>query len=125
MSSVQVQELYRAGMQIGAHTVSHPILARLSRDEARSEIADGKKRLEDLLGERISLFAYPNGRPDVDYAQDHVALVHELGFEAAFSTRPGAAAMDADLMQLPRFTPWDRGRLRFGARLAANLFPAR
>jgi peptidoglycan/xylan/chitin deacetylase (PgdA/CDA1 family) len=121
MSSAQVQELHRAGMQIGAHTMSHPILARLTPDAARQEIAGSSRRLEALLGQRVGVFAYPNGKPGDDYGKEHAALVRELGFDAAVSTAPGAATMGADIMQLPRFTPWDRSRLRFGARLAANL----
>ena len=121
MSTQQVQELHRAGMQIGAHSVSHPILAKLTLDDARHEISDGRKFLEDLLGERVGLFAYPNGKPGEDYTEDHAQLVRQLGFDAAVSTHAGAATVSSDLMQLPRFTPWDRGRFRFGARLAANL----
>ena len=70
----------------------------------------------------MSLFAYPNGRPGVDYAPDvHPGMVRELGFDAAVSTHWGAARAGADCYQLPRFTPWDRGRVRFGLRLARNL----
>ena len=121
MSSTQVQELHRAGMQIGAHTVSHPILAKLAPADARNEMAGSRQRLEDLLGQRVGLFAYPNGKAGDDYGNEHADLVRELGFDAAFSTDPGAAVMGSDLMQLPRFTPWDQRRVRFGVRLAANL----
>lgn len=122
MTSAQVKALHRAGMQIGAHTVSHPILARLSRDEARREIAGSKESLEHLLGERVGLFAYPNGKPGADYNDDSVAIVRELGFDSAVSTAWGAARQTVDRFQIPRFTPWDRTRLRFGARLLRNLW---
>ena len=121
MLSAQVRDLHRAGMQIGAHTVSHPILTRLTPDDARHEIADSRNRLEEILGQRVGLFAYPNGKPGDDYGEEHVALVRDLGFDAAVSTEHGAAVRGSDPMQLPRFTPWDRSRLRFGVRLAANL----
>ena len=125
MSSHEVRELRRAGMQIGAHTMSHPILTKLTRDEARAEIHGSRQRLEELLGEPVNLFAYPNGRHGDDYGQEHASLVREMGFEAAVVTDPGAAGADSDLMQLPRFTPWDRSRLRFGGRLLVNLVHAR
>jgi len=121
MSSGQVRGLHRAGMQIGGHTVSHPILARLDRHAARDEIESGKQALEALIAEPVTLFAYPNGKPVEDYTGEAVALVRELGFDAAVSTAWGAAGAGADPFQLPRFTPWDRTKLRFAARLAANL----
>ncbi len=125
MSSLEVRQLHRAGMQIGAHTMSHPILTNLTRDEVRAEIQGSRQWLEALLGQSVNLFAYPNGRRGDDYAQEHASLVREMGFEAAVATDPGAADADSDLMQLPRFTPWDRGRLRFGGRLLVNLLRAR
>ena len=121
MTSEQVRGLHRAGMQIGGHTVSHPILARLDRRAARDEIEVGKKTLEALIAEPVRLFAYPNGKPVEDYTGEAVSLAKELGFDAAVSTAWGAAGATADPFQLPRFTPWDRTKLRFGARLAANL----
>jgi peptidoglycan/xylan/chitin deacetylase (PgdA/CDA1 family) len=123
MSSEQVLEMCRSGMQIGAHTVRHPILASISISEAREEIAESKRFLEELLGRHVSLFAYPNGKPETDFRAEHVRLVKELGFEAAFSTVHGCATGRGDLFQLPRFTPWDRTKNRFGARLLRNLLP--
>lgn len=124
MSTGQVRALRAAGMQIGAHTVTHPILARLDDDSAYREIADGKDQLEALLGERVRLFAYPNGKPGEDYQQQSVELVRRAGFDAAFSTAWGAARAGSDVFQLPRFTPWDRSRARFGLRMARNLVRA-
>lgn len=121
MRSEQVLALRNAGMQIGAHTCSHPILEKIPDDEALSEISNGKVVLESLLGEPVTLFAYPNGKPDVDYTAKHVAMVRQAGFVAAFSTAPGVAMQTGDIHQLPRFTPWDRTRSRFGMRLLANL----
>jgi peptidoglycan/xylan/chitin deacetylase (PgdA/CDA1 family) len=121
MSSDQVRQLHRAGMEIGGHTVRHPILATLAPEEARAEIANGKEALEQLIGDKVRLFAYPNGKPGSDYRAEHVQIVRELGFEAAVSTAWGAQRGAADLYQLPRFTPWDRDRLRFTLRLAKNL----
>ena len=121
MSSKQVAALHAAGMQIGAHTVTHPILAEIELDSARGEIARGRARLEQIVGAPVRLFAYPNGRPLRDYRREHAALVRELGFDAAVSGSWGTARADADLFQIPRFTPWDRARWRFGLRLAKNL----
>jgi peptidoglycan/xylan/chitin deacetylase (PgdA/CDA1 family) len=121
MSSSQVRALRAGGMDVGAHTSSHPILARLSRAEARDEIVAGKRTLENILGQTVPLFAYPNGKPGEDYSDETVELAREAGFAAAVSTARGAARQGADVFQLPRFTPWDRSGWRFGARLVANL----
>jgi peptidoglycan/xylan/chitin deacetylase (PgdA/CDA1 family) len=107
-------------MQIGAHTVSHPILTRTDRAEARREIAGSKAALENLLEDRINLFAYPNGKPGRDYLPEHAALVRELGFDAAVSTAWGVADNHSDAFQIPRFTPWDKSRTRFALRALRN-----
>lgn len=113
MSSDQLRALRAAGMEIGGHTVHHPILARLAPEAARREIADGKAMLERILGEPVRLFAYPNGVPGRDYRPEHVSMVREAGFEAAVSTAWGVAGTGDDLYQLPRFTPWTDEPERF------------
>ena len=122
LSTAQLRQLQAAGMELGAHTVSHPILSTLPEQEARLDIANGKHQLESLIQAPVTLFAYPNGKAGRDYGASHVAMVHSLGFKAAVATdwgvaRPGAGL---DLLQLPRFTPWDRGRLAFLWRLRQN-----
>jgi peptidoglycan/xylan/chitin deacetylase (PgdA/CDA1 family) len=121
MTSDAVRRLHRTGMQVGAHTITHPILARLTPEEAMSEMQGSRLRLEGIVDAPITAFAYPNGRPGEDYLPEHAGLARDLGFESAVSTQRGAASMGVDPMQLPRFTPWDRTRLRFGLRLLANL----
>ena len=122
LSTAQLRQLQSAGMGLGAHTASHPILSTLPDHAARRDIANGKHQLEDLIQAPVTLFAYPNGKAGRDYGTPHVAMVHSLGFKAAVATdwgvaRPGAGL---DLLQLPRFTPWDRGRLAFLWRLRQN-----
>lgn len=121
MTSAQLRSLADAGMAIGAHTVSHPILRALDDAAALREITDSKSWLESLIGRPVALFAYPNGVPGEDYDARHVQMVRRAGFKAACATRWGAAARDSDLFQLPRFRPWDVSRTRYGARLVHNL----
>ena len=122
LSTFQLQRLHGAGMGIGAHTVSHPILAAMSNRAARIDIANGKRELELLLQAAVTLFAYPNGKAGRDYGPAHVEIVKNLGFTAAVATDWGVARSGPglDLFQLPRFTPWDRGRLAFLWRLRQN-----
>ncbi len=120
MRREQVRALRQAGMIIGGHTVTHPILTRLDTAAAHAEIGQGKEILEGILGERVDYFAYPNGRPKRDYSAEHVKMVKELGFSAAVSTAWGSARADSDLYQLPRFTPWDQPSWRYVLRLFDN-----
>ena len=107
-------------MEIGGHTITHPILARIDAAEAEREIAGGKAELEAILGEKVELFAYPNGKPVEDYTAEHVAIARRVGFRAAVTTSWGAGRRTSDPFQLPRFTPWDRAPARFALRLLLN-----
>jgi len=120
MTSEQVRALHAAGMEIGAHTVTHPILAEIPLGHARHEMDASRARLERITGAPVRLFAYPNGSPRRDYFAEHAALARQLGFDAAVSSAWGAAGPGDDLYQIPRFTPWDRADWRFGLRLAHN-----
>jgi peptidoglycan/xylan/chitin deacetylase (PgdA/CDA1 family) len=120
MTRAQVRSLAAAGMEVGGHTVTHPILARCDAAEAEREIADGRDELAAICGQPVELFAYPNGRPLKDYTADHVRIVRRLGFGAAVSTCWGAASAASDPFQLPRFTPWQKSPAPFLAQLLAN-----
>jgi peptidoglycan/xylan/chitin deacetylase (PgdA/CDA1 family) len=125
MTGSQVRQLAGSGIEIGAHTVTHPILRVLDDVSAEREIRDSRSTLERLVGGAVSLFAYPNGKRGEDYGQTHVGIVRRLGFEAAVSTNRGVAHAASDPYELPRFTPWDRrpelflGRLLWEFRNAA------
>lgn len=121
MRTDEVRDLKHHGMLIGGHTVSHPILARLDDAPARDEICRGRRDLEDIIGEPVRHFAYPNGKPGQDYLPPNVVMVRELGFDSAVCTAWGAAGHGADPFQLPRFTPWDDTPGRFALRLMRNL----
>jgi peptidoglycan/xylan/chitin deacetylase (PgdA/CDA1 family) len=117
MNDGQIRALAAAGLDIGAHTVNHPILACLDPSTARREIAESKERLEALAGKRVRTFAYPNGKMKVDFNETHVRLVREVGFECAVTTEWGAARRGTDRYLLPRIAPWDAGRFRYALRI--------
>jgi len=117
MRSAQVVQLHRAGMEIGGHTVNHPILHVLADADAETEITRGRDRLQSLIDAPVDVFAYPNGKPGQDYDSRHVAMVRRLGFKAAVSTSAGVATFGAHHHELPRFSPWDRHPARWLARL--------
>lgn len=122
MTSGQVRALQAAGMELGAHTHRHPILAAMADADAYADIAEGKAVLDAITGQRATLFAYPNGKPDADYNARHVEMVRALGFDAALSTVAGAAGPGSDPWQLPRYTPWEHDGARFVLRLALSRY---
>jgi peptidoglycan/xylan/chitin deacetylase (PgdA/CDA1 family) len=103
--------------EIGAHTVSHPILTSLGDDAARYEIEQGKRDLEAITGTPVRYFAYPNGKVGKDFDERHQEMVRAAGFAAAFSTEVGAATRGDDPFRLPRSRPWDNNPIMFGLRL--------
>ena len=121
MTRGQLRSVASAGMGFGGHTCSHPILARLDDGMARREIAEGREALEAIVRQPVRLFAYPNGKPRVDYTGAHVRMAKELGFVGAVSTAPGAVRTGDPVYELPRFTAWGRTPLPFGIRMAKNL----
>lgn len=121
MTTAQLRQLHDAGMEIGGHTHRHPILARLDDKAAHDEIQTGIEWLERTLGNRIRVFAYPNGKPGHDYLPGQAEILRKLALSGAVSTRHGVGSASSDPFQLPRFTPWSPKPSRFIPMLLRNL----
>jgi peptidoglycan/xylan/chitin deacetylase (PgdA/CDA1 family) len=117
MTTPQLRALHATGMEIGAHTVQHPILTKVSDVDAEHDIVASRQRLGELLGSQVKTFAYPNGQPGKDYNSRHVEMVRRAGFEIAVSTAWGCASPTMDTLQLARIAPWDRTPMRFALRI--------
>lgn len=117
LSSDQISSMAQQGIEIGGHTVTHPILANLSDEMARDEIVQNKQKLEAITHKPVRLFAYPNGKPHVDFNERHTQMVKDAGYAAAVTTQIGAATRAHDPFLLPRSRPWDTSPIRFGIRL--------
>ena len=89
---------------IGAHTVSHAILARAPLSVQAEEIGESRARLEEWTGQSVRAFAYPNGRPRVDYSAHTIEILRACGFEHAFTTAEMFAVPADDPFEHPRFT---------------------
>jgi peptidoglycan/xylan/chitin deacetylase (PgdA/CDA1 family) len=116
VTAEQVLEMDANGVEIGAHSVSHADLAKLSGADLWHEVADSKASLEALLGHAVLDFCYPYG--SVDEAVVHA--VEAAGFLTATTTRPGVVHSAAD-----RFL-WTRVRVSGGEpleQLVADLGP--
>jgi peptidoglycan/xylan/chitin deacetylase (PgdA/CDA1 family) len=60
----QLREMESAGIEIGSHTVTHPVLTRVTPDRLHRELTQSRSRLEDQLGHPVTSFCYPNGAYD-------------------------------------------------------------
>jgi peptidoglycan/xylan/chitin deacetylase (PgdA/CDA1 family) len=85
LSWQEVCELDRAGIEIGSHTVSHPILTRIDPQKLQSELRVSKAQLEAVLGRTVDLFCFPNG----DYDWQVVREVERAGYRTAVTTDYG------------------------------------
>jgi peptidoglycan/xylan/chitin deacetylase (PgdA/CDA1 family) len=87
-----VQELReiaaQGGVEIGAHTVTHPDLSTLGYDECLREMTENREALESLLGRPATTFAYPFCR----YGPDAIAAARDAGFSVAVTCKPGSWA---------------------------------
>lgn len=83
---------------IGAHTVSHPKLDILTREQQYREIAESKQTLEALLGHEIKHFSFPHGA----HNDDTLAICRELGFRTVVQSWGGPLRCGENPYPLPR-----------------------
>ncbi len=93
-------------VEIGAHTLTHPVLADLPLDQQQHEIGGSKRRLEALTGKNIRSFAYPYGKKN-HYTRQTVTTVQANGFACACSNFGGLVTRSSNRFTLPRFQPMD------------------
>lgn len=77
-----IRELATSGIGIGAHTLSHPVLSTLTRQEAEAEIMGSKAVIEMRIGLKVNDFCYPNGQAE-DFTDETRKVVAEAGFTNA------------------------------------------
>jgi peptidoglycan/xylan/chitin deacetylase (PgdA/CDA1 family) len=90
-------------IEIGAHTVSHPNLARLPILEQETEIRQCKNYLEELLNRPVNSFAYPHGL----FSDATVTAVRDAGYVCACTSSNDVIWSRSNCYQLPRFWPTD------------------
>ena len=86
---------------IGAHTVSHPMLARLPAEDAAREIDDSRAALAEMIGYQPAFFAYPNGQPG-DFTPTTADHLRASNWRGAFTTVPEVAQSGCDPYWIPR-----------------------
>jgi peptidoglycan/xylan/chitin deacetylase (PgdA/CDA1 family) len=103
-------------IEIGSHTVTHPLLSSQPDLLQRQEIEGSKRSLEELLGKPTLSFAYPNGGA-ADFNATSVSLVREAGYGRACAAYGGVIRSSTDQFRLPRFDVPDCDGEGFARRL--------
>ena len=94
-----ISEMIASGLvEIGAHSLSHPMFPFCREDQVEIEVRDSKDNLEALLGSRIDSFAYPFGK----YTPKAVEAVRGCGYKAAVTTQDGLVQAGDDPFLLKR-----------------------
>jgi peptidoglycan/xylan/chitin deacetylase (PgdA/CDA1 family) len=99
----QVRELRASGMDIGAHTYSHPNLARLSPEETEAELRTSRDLIGDRIGAPVDLLAYPFGKPRVHFTSTTTAIARAIGYRLAASVTFRGVRQSDPLLEIPRF----------------------
>jgi peptidoglycan/xylan/chitin deacetylase (PgdA/CDA1 family) len=100
MGLPEIRRWLAAGHEIGSHTLTHPLLPRLSPAAAREEISSSKKKLEDIFGLPIRHFCYPYG----DWNEAIREWVVEAGYSTACTTEFGVNTSATSPFALRRIT---------------------
>jgi peptidoglycan/xylan/chitin deacetylase (PgdA/CDA1 family) len=109
LSPQEIRQLADGGLvEIGAHTVTHPVLSALPITQQEQEIRQSKTQLEEILNQPIKSFAYPYGTKD-DYTHETVELVRQAKYTCACSNYMGVTQPKTPRYELPRFVvrDWD------------------
>jgi len=99
----QIKELADSGLvEIGSHTIYHPKLTKIPKDERLKELEISKDELGELLGQEINIICYPYGL----YNQDVKDLAKAVGYKAGLTFDQDAWQDPLDLMELRRISVW-------------------
>ena len=113
----ELQEMASDGLiEIGAHTVTHPLLSNTAPARQQAEIEGSKARLEEILGRPVYSFSYPYGNKQA-YTDETVGLVRSAGYESACSNFEGHVRSNLDRYQIPRYLVRDWGGDEFSRQL--------
>ena len=104
MTGQEIAALTGSPIRVGAHTVGHPSLPRLSPAEQRAEIEQSRLACEAMTGARVGQFAYPFGHYDAASVQ----AVRAAGLDSACATTAGVVRPWTDVLRLPRVSPGQR-----------------
>jgi hypothetical protein len=97
----QVKQMSENSISFGAHTISHPILTRMSLDKVENEIRQSKEMIKRRIGKPVSSFAYPFGKR-AHYSSEFFPILQKLQFNCAVTTEIGANSYKTNLFEFDR-----------------------
>ncbi len=98
----ELREMAASGLvEIGSHTVTHPILSSITDEESWTEIRRSRAQIEERIGGEVRCFCYPNGMPG-DFRPSQVRQVREAGYACAVIAQSGLVQNGCDSYQMPR-----------------------
>jgi len=98
----ELREMADSGlMEIGSHTVTHPILSTITDEESWDELILSKSQIEEGIGRTVNCFCYPNGMPG-DYRPSQVQQAAEAGYSCSVIAEFGMVTRASDRYRLPR-----------------------
>ncbi|MFN3966165.1 MAG: polysaccharide deacetylase family protein [Endomicrobiia bacterium] len=98
LSKEQIKEISEF-VDIGAHSVKHPDLTKISKEEVYIEAMESKNLLEKIIKKPVKIFCYPFG----NYSEEVKSIIKETGFIGACSTERGLVDKNSDTYSLPRY----------------------
>ena len=117
----QIREMQAAGVEFGAHTLTHPVVSRLTQEQLEHEIIDSKRILEARIEERVQHFAFPFGK-STDCGTAAFPVIAKAGFRSASTTEDGVNGPGSDLLALNRVSLGEERHLPMFALKMAQLF---
>lgn len=103
MNWAQLREIHASGLvEIGSHSLTHPILSRETQDRVNSEMRLSKDRIESELENKVVSFCYPNGQSD-DYREIELKELKKCAYKAAVTSEFGLVSDELNVLLLPRF----------------------
>jgi peptidoglycan/xylan/chitin deacetylase (PgdA/CDA1 family)/CelD/BcsL family acetyltransferase involved in cellulose biosynthesis len=112
----QVRLMKAQGIDFGGHTVTHPFLSKVTREQVAWEVSSCKRRIEEELQAPVSCFAYPSGHEE-DIGTWSKELLHSAGYRAAVTSIWGMNYRSTDLMELRRGQPWEENPAVFAYKM--------
>lgn len=107
-------------IEVGGHTMTHPVLAELSSHQQFAEISGGRSTLSEILGRPPMAFAYPFGTP-ADYNRQSVRVVARAGYDLGCANFAARVGRGSPKLELPRVLVRDWTGEEFERRLVGML----
>jgi peptidoglycan/xylan/chitin deacetylase (PgdA/CDA1 family) len=117
----EVRSMAQDGISFGSHTVTHPILSKLTAERVWDEISQSKRVIERQLGCMVRTLAYPRGKRE-DFNDGVKNMLKEAGYICGLTTMLGTNDESRDLFELRRYGPWGSSLPKFAMQLTWHTF---